>query len=44
MSSIGSITYGVAKELAKILKPWLVNPSTMLTTVKNLQMKSETLN
>ena len=28
MSSIGSVTYGVAKELSQILKPWFISPST----------------
>ena len=47
VSSIGFVTYGVAMELAQILKSLVVNPYTMLTTVKNLQnlqMKSETPN
>ena len=29
VSSIGSVIYGVAKELSRILKHWLVSPSTM---------------
>ena len=39
VSSCGSVTYGVAKELAKILKPWLASPHTTLLAPKTLLNK-----
>ena len=42
VSSCGSVTYGVAKELAKILKPLLGNPHTMLTAPRTLSNRPNT--
>ena len=36
VSSIGSVTYGVTKDLASILKALVGKPSTMSRTQKNL--------
>ena len=36
VSSCGSVTYGVAKELAKSSNPWFVSPHTILIVPKTL--------
>ena len=41
VSSRGSISYEVAKELSRILRPLVDNPHTTLRTLENLYSKSE---
>ena len=44
VSSCGSVTYGVAKELAKILKPLVASPHTTSTAPRTLLNRPNTLN